>query len=644
MIWDSVHAQKPTPKAEGTVSFESVLKELTDISQLPRYLSQTLCAQVSSWDTTGGNDDGFNGTYSYLKKNADSSLLIFDVKGPGVINRIWTPTPLDDTLDFYIDNLNKPAFSICYRDLFSGNVFPFVQPLSANQLGGFYCYLPIPFEKYCRIIYRGKKLEFSQIQYRLYRAETRVHSFRLPMSDTQKNALQQLAVQWNQPIQKVHDLYPDQPIQGVKQKFILRPGQSFVVFKTSQGGRILDMAFTPAIAFEGQSKQIDLRISWDDENISAVECPLADFFGYAFGKISMESLLIGVHQNRVYSFFPMPFDRSAKIELIYRKPDSLVAAPIAIESLIRFTHRKRDPEKEGKFYAYWNHGIREKAGQPHIFLKANGQGHYVGTLLQAQGLQAGMTYFFEGDDSTAVDGQPRMHGTGSEDYFNGGWYAMPDRWDGPMSLPLSGALEYALPFCRTGGYRFFLSDKISFEKNIFHSIEHGPTNNLSNTDYTSVGFYYSAGPAAQGMVPSNANTKIFQPDTLTFYPQLMKFGLEGKIGIRTAWSYPTGGETYSFTVPDDGGLKIFLSEAPPGDYKLYLDYVKNPEGCSFSIWQKQTELTDWMDGYLPEDERIEKQFVCPIHIDRHLNALTIRFKTKGIRDLFIFNRLMLVRK
>ncbi len=92
----------------------------------------------------------------------------------------------------------------------------------------------------------------------------------------------------------------------------------------------------------------------------------------------------------------------------------------------------------------------------------------MGTILQAQGLQAGMTYFFEGDDSASADGTFRIHGTGSEDYFNGGWYAMMDRWDGKMSLPLHGALDYSLPFCRTGGYRFYISDKLSFERQPLH--------------------------------------------------------------------------------------------------------------------------------------------------------------------------------
>ena len=91
---------------EGTIqnqmesSVATELKVFYDISSLPAYFENVYNAQVSSYDTTWKNDDGFNGKYSFLKRNADSSLLIFDKKGKGVINRIWTPTPTEDTLDF----------------------------------------------------------------------------------------------------------------------------------------------------------------------------------------------------------------------------------------------------------------------------------------------------------------------------------------------------------------------------------------------------------------------------------------------------------------------------------------------------------------------------------------------------------------
>ena len=112
----------------------------------------------------------------------------------------------------------------------------------------------------------------------------------------------------------------------------------------------------------------------------------------------------------------------------------------------------------------------------------------------AQGKEMGSTPFFEGDDSTAVDGVFRLHGTGSEDYFNGGWYDLPGRWDHPQNMFLSGCLGYTHVEARTGGYRFMILDKIPFEHRFYHGIEHGRTSlTVVDAEYASVGFYYADG-------------------------------------------------------------------------------------------------------------------------------------------------------
>ncbi|MGZ3357468.1 MAG: hypothetical protein ACXVBO_21830, partial [Isosphaeraceae bacterium] len=42
----------------------------------------------SSYDRTGGNNDGFNGTYSRIRAEDGNSVLA-EVDGPGVVQRIW---------------------------------------------------------------------------------------------------------------------------------------------------------------------------------------------------------------------------------------------------------------------------------------------------------------------------------------------------------------------------------------------------------------------------------------------------------------------------------------------------------------------------------------------------------------------------
>lgn len=636
-------SKNPQAVAESVHSFASELKAFYDISTLPVYTDSSTSAQVSTYDTTWGNDDGFSGLYSFIKRNKDSSLVLLDIQGGGVINRIWTPTPGTDTLDFFIDDTLKPSFSICYLDLFSGKIFPFTEPLCGNQLGGYYCYIPLPFEKSCRIIYRGKREQFHQIQYRMYKQGSKINSFGMNLDSAEIESINKIKALWNKEKRDIDDFYPARPAvySGMSS---LSPGTVKTIFESKKGGRILAIELSPASTFVGLNKDTDIRISWDGESTPAVYCPVADFFGFAFGSPSMQSLLLGSQDNKVYCYFPMPFDKSAKIELVRRNMKGTPTNPVNIEAKIWYSSDKRDPQTEGKFYAQWEKLCESKPGVPHIFADLRGKGHYVGSLLQAQGLKAGMTIFFEGDDSTSIDGIFRLHGTGSEDYFNGGWYAMMDRWDDKMSLPLHGSLGYSLPYSRTGGYRLYLSDKLSFEKSFFHSIEHGPVKNDFPVDYTSLGLYYCDAPPEKVIVPSDELNRVFIPDTLFIYPQLIDFTLYGKMNVETTWKYGTGGESYLFTPGEDSWLRISLSTIPDGLYSLYFDIIKNNSGCEFSLWQRQKQVSEWFSSHHNSEERLKDFYICDITIPENSKTLTIRFRTDRDKNSLLLNRIKLIRK
>jgi hypothetical protein len=51
--------------------------------------------------------------------------------------------------------------------------------------------------------------------------------------------------------------------------------------------------------------------------VAAINCPVTDFFGYAFGRPSMQSMIAGVKDRVHYCFFPMPYDRKASLKLTY---------------------------------------------------------------------------------------------------------------------------------------------------------------------------------------------------------------------------------------------------------------------------------------------------------------------------------------
>ena len=57
-----------TPIAKKSFDYSSELASLSRLDLLPTFRSNCIVEQISSYDRTGGNDDGFNGTYSYIRR------------------------------------------------------------------------------------------------------------------------------------------------------------------------------------------------------------------------------------------------------------------------------------------------------------------------------------------------------------------------------------------------------------------------------------------------------------------------------------------------------------------------------------------------------------------------------------------------
>ncbi|MGI6242468.1 MAG: glycoside hydrolase family 172 protein [Prevotella sp.] len=602
--------------AQDNYRWSDELSLLKRIDKLPQYRTGSYVESFSSYDRTHGNDDGFAGTYSFIRKE-DNKLVIAEMKGPGVIDRIWTPTPNETMLYFYFDGAKEPGLSIKFSDLFSGKVYPFVKPVCGNEVGGYYCYVPITYKKSCKIVYDGPKLEFIQIGYRNLTTK-KVETYNGQFTAQDRQILKEVCDFWaTDNVQAA--LFANGKsagIQTVEKEVTLTPGEEVNCFALNSPGRIVGMQIDGGTAFEGDYKDIILSARWDDEPVEAIYAPLQDFFGYAFGHGAMRSILMGKQGNDNYCFLPMPFDRSAKVNLVYKKRAANQPSIVA-KVKIHYTLQGRSKD-EAKFYSVWRRQ-RTPLGIYHTFLQTKGKGHYVGTILQAQGLRPGMTLFFEGDDSTHVDGKMRLHGTGSEDYFNGGWYALLDRWDRGVSLPIHGSLDYSLPMARTGGYRFHLSDKMSFEKEIFHGMEHGPERNNFPVDYTSVAMFYSDTPLTGKQEPQGEWLKVYKPTTHIYFPQLFEMTIGGDISLSSTHGFKmtTGGQ---------GDARVMLSDVSEGNYRVLLDYVSSPEGADFQVWQRQKQVSDWKTSR--SDARQEKKgvHVGDIYLTKQTNSITFRVK------------------
>lgn len=607
---------------------------LKRVDLLPQYRSNCIVEEISSYDRTGGNDDGFSGKYSYIRKEGNG-LVLADLKGPGVINRIWTPTPTDDMLSFYFDGEKTPRLSIRFSDLFSGKVYPFVKPVCGNEVGGFYCYIPITYNKSCKIIFHGDKIMFHQIQYRNLPG-MKVETYTGKFNDAERTTLDNVCKIWS-------DIYPSinnysnglsAELHTVEKSFVINPGEETVFFETNTPGRIAGFEIDGGNSFEGPNKDVVLSADWDNETTEAIYAPLADFFGYAYGKGAMRSMLIGKAGDKNYCFMPMPYDKSAKMKLIYKKRTGAKQNPISLNVKVYYNENMRNTTNEGKFYATWRREINPQKGKYYEFLDVKGKGHYVGTVHVAQGLVPGMTLFFEGDDSTHVDGKMRIHGTGSEDAYNGGWYALLDRWDRGVSLPIHGCLDYSLPMSRTGAYRFYLTDKLSYEQEIFQGIEHGPEKNDFQVDYTSVAYYYAAQPQTSKMEPTDKLREVYFPKELIYYPQLMDI----TVGDGAQVSFNRG---LRISADNESMVRIMLNDAPEGKYRVYISYFEKPDGADVCLWQRQKQLTDWISTKNINENHKEKVAVGEIELTMQTNSISFHVRRNDKCNQFELERIFL---
>lgn len=519
-------AGRARPQGAGAVAPDSVtaagaaavgIDELARLDLLPRFRRSVRVGLVSSYDRTGGNDDGFSGKYSFVRREP-GGLVLADLEGPGAIYRIHTPTPTDDVVEFYFDGETAPRLSLKVNELFDGTRPPFVAPLVVSGVGGYTCYVPLTYRRSCKIFLRAESFQFYDINYAVYPADAAVATYEDPPSPEFMDRIGKAAALMARAGTDISGaLVPaGAKIETKTARATLPPGAKTTIFESRKPGRIVGLRVGPAAAFTGAERDILLRAYWDGAVEPAIDSPVGDLFGYSFGEPAVRSLMLGTAADGAnYIYFPMPYERSARIELVSERSGG---AAVEVEVTV-VTASAGKATDEGRFYARWRRENPCVEGRPYTYLKTEGRGHVVGVILQAQGLESGGTIFFEGDDGVVIDGELAVPGTGSEDSFNGGWYDVPGRWEMRTSLPLSGCLDYVKPLARTGGYRFFLTDAYAFSRSIDFTIEHGPEGNAVPTDYASVVFFY-AQDAPAGLEPMRpaAERRVGALDRIVFVP------------------------------------------------------------------------------------------------------------------------------
>lgn len=495
-----IAAEKALPPNSSETWF---IDELYRVDLLARLQPGETCKMFSSYDRSGGNDDGFSGKYSILRKEGNDSVLA-EMKGPGCIQRMHFPHSeygapgllgrKGEHIRIYIDGEKKPALDVPLEDIFYGKIEGFPRPIANVVLGGHYCYVPIPYRKSCKVVVDGTDVKFVQISYRTFSSDKGIVSFRYPFSKPQLKSMAKAVKAWTSCGDlSLATLGLDQTskLDMKKSKFSLKAGES-ITLKAPLGPQMIRAVCTSLTPEQLQNADgARLQITWDDAKTPAVDLPLTYFYCQAEKPIEFRSLLVGDAKGIWYNFMPMPYRHSGKITLRTTKPLSGTMA------LLTCPIEKGDvPKRLGYFHAAYHESLPTKTGVFHPYLDRKGRGRFVGVYLVTDGHEkSGLPGWLEGDEWFTCDGEMRIHGTGTEDSFNGGWYAVPGRLNGPGATPLSGFPVYRKEADRdvAVAYRWYLTDPVTYEKWIEAKLEHGGVNDV-NANYRTAAFFYDTNP------------------------------------------------------------------------------------------------------------------------------------------------------
>ncbi len=309
---------------------------------------------------------------------------------------------------------------------------------------------------------------------------------------------------------------------GNRDWWVVPAGQTARIAELQGAGCIKHIWMTIGSSEAAFARKIVLRAWWDGEPEPSIECPLGDFFGIGHGVVKnfwSMPLQMSAQDGRAFNcWFPMPFAGAARLEI-----QNECDGEIWLYFYIDYERYDRLEDGYGRFHTQWRRENPTNGfGNPnrrfaqdkeymwevwstpnltgaenYVILEAEGKGQYVGCHLDIDCFAREKNdWYGEGDDMIFIDDEPwppRLHGTGTEDYFNTAFGPRQEFCAPYQGITVCSGDEEWPWRGKNSTYRYHIEDPIYFEKSIRVTIEHGHANSLSN-DYSSTAYWYQTEP------------------------------------------------------------------------------------------------------------------------------------------------------
>ncbi|MFQ6036229.1 MAG: glycoside hydrolase family 172 protein, partial [Sedimentisphaerales bacterium] len=563
-----------TAQAGQRLTYIDLINRLTDLEHLATLPAPgEKCAQFSSYDRRSKYDEA-TGKYVNWSANGDGTgiirkengeLVFAEMQGPGVIWRIWSALAKKGHVKIYLDGADEPAVDLPFEGYFNCQNEPFTRPALVHETArGLNCYVPIPYQKSCKITAEGDWGRYYHFTYTTYPKGTILPTFKRKLSTAEAKALDRaneiLSKSGTDPVGK-------RPGEiAVQKKVVVRPGEVATVAKL-KGTRAITALRVHIIEDLPESpddrdvlRELVLRIYWDGEKSPSVWAPLGDFFGTAPGVNKYKSLPLGMMgHGDFYSFWYMPFEKGALIELTNDGDKQRM-----VSFTISHAPVTKPIEKLGRFHAKWHRDAflpedPDRRAIDWTMLKTKGRGRYCGVMLHVWNPRGG--WWGEGDEKFFIDGEkfPSTFGTGSEDYFGYAW-CTPELFSNcyhnqTISMNNRGHVSVN---------RWHITDNVPFQKSFEAAIEKYYPNKKPTLYAATAYWYQAAGQADPYQAVPVEQRKGYWTEIKVFK---VKGALEGerlKILAKTAGNARRQ-DLFGFGPDWSGDAHLWWTGAKPGD-------------------------------------------------------------------------------
>lgn len=452
------------------ITFGTLLKEMIDKEQLsefpdPEYTTK----QFSSYDRKSVSPDkpGWfaNADRSQFIRTENNDgrreFVMFDADGPGAVVRFWVTVSQyqgNGTLRVYIDNKENPELEgevlklLSGGEIIQGPLATSVSDLTKYIQRGHNLYLPIPYNKHCKITYESDGVTerpgaisgeafYYNINYRTYDKNVSVTSFT-------KDDIENYASELNLVQSKIAD-YDSDKLEGAEsqkhERVVLKPDLSAIL--EVEGEKAIKQIVVQLSAENPEQalRSTVLEITFDGNK--TVWCPVGDFFGTGY-KISPYSTWYTkvTEDGTMACKWVMPFKDKCLVEL-----KNLGNQEVIIEKFTVETTENKWSDRTMYFGAGWREDYRlstreegknmdedERERFDVNYVSLTGKGVLVGNGVVLFNTIDG--WWGEGDEKIFVDGEkfPSHFGTGTEDFYGYAW-SNPNNFSHPYIVQPDGS-------------------------------------------------------------------------------------------------------------------------------------------------------------------------------------------------------------